>query len=128
SFFVFILDMKSNGVALGTVLSQYLSLLLSVYFFFRRYSHLKVFLNFKELVSVKKLSKFFKVNTDIFIRSFCIILVFTFFTSESANTNDTILAVNSLLIQMLLFFSFFIDGFAFAGEALTGKFFGEKNI
>lgn len=126
-FFVFVLNMKSDGVALGTVLSQYLSLLLSVYFFFRHYRHLMVFLNVKELVTINRLTEFFKVNADIFIRSFCIILVFTFFTSESANTNDTILAVNSLLIQMLLFFSFFIDGFAFAGEALTGKFFGGKN-
>jgi MATE family multidrug resistance protein len=79
-----------------------------------------------QIFNLKRLTEFFRVNTDIFIRSFCIILVFTFFTSESASTNDTILAVNSLLIQMLLFFSFFIDGFAFAGEALVGKFFGAR--
>lgn len=125
-FFVFVLDMKSNGVALGTALSQYAGLLLSVFFFFHKYRHLAFGFNLKQHLTISRLTEFFRVNTDIFIRSFCIILVFTFFTSESANTNDTILAVNSLLIQMLLFFSFFIDGFAFAGEALTGKFYGAK--
>ena len=127
-FFVFVMDMKSGGVALGTVLSQYTGLGLAVFFFLRRYRHLTSFFSVKNLTSFSRLTEFFKVNTDIFIRSFCIILVFTFFTSESANTNDTILAVNSLLIQMLLFFSFFIDGFAFAGEALVGKFFGARQI
>lgn len=74
------------------------------------------------------LKDFFKVNSDIFIRTFCIIAVFTFFTSESASENDSILAINSLLIQFLLFFSFFIDGFAFAGEAMAGKYYGAKDL
>ncbi len=73
------------------------------------------------------LKNFFRVNSDIFIRTFCVIIVFTFFTSKSASINDHILAVNSLLMQFLLFFSFFIDGFAFAGEAMAGKFLGERN-
>ncbi len=124
--FVFALNMKSEGVALGTALSQYLGLALAVFLFFRRYRKLTAFVNLKNAIKPKKLSNFFRVNTDIFIRSFCIILVFTFFTSESASTNDTILAVNSLLLQLLLFFSFFIDGFAYAGEAMVGKFFGAK--
>jgi MATE family multidrug resistance protein len=80
------------------------------------------------LIDLKFLSNFVKVNSDIFIRTFCIIVVFTFFTSKSASINDTILAVNSILLQFLMFFSFFIDGFAFAGEALVGKFIGAKQI
>ncbi|MFW6289622.1 MAG: MATE family efflux transporter [Mariniphaga sp.] len=124
--FVYGLNMKSNGVALGTALSQYLGLVLAVILFYKKYRKLTVFIDLKNVFQLKRLSNFFRVNTDIFIRSFCIILVFTFFTSESASTNDTILAVNSLLLQLLLFFSFFIDGFAYAGEALVGKFFGAK--
>jgi MATE family multidrug resistance protein len=126
--FVFVLNMKSAGVALGTALSQYIGLLLAVYLFFRKYRHLLPHLKMKAAMNLQKMAEFFRVNTDIFIRSFCIILVFTFFTSKSASTNDTILAVNSLLIQMLLFFSFFIDGFAFAGEALVGKFVGAREF
>lgn len=124
--FVFGLNMKSDGVALGTALSQYIGLALAVFLFLKKYRELLSLVQKSRIFNVKKLTEFFRVNSDIFIRSFCIILVFTFFTSESANTNDTILAVNSLLIQLLLFFSFFIDGFAYAGEALVGKFFGAR--
>jgi MATE family multidrug resistance protein len=61
------------------------------------------------------------------IRTFCIIGVFSFFTSKSASIDDTVLAVNSLLLQFLFFFSYFIDGFAFAGEAIIGKYLGAKD-
>lgn len=123
-FFVFALKMKSNGVAFGTVISQYVGLAISIALLFRKYKKLIPEISQKAILNLKILTHFFKVNTDIFIRSFCIILVFTFFTSKSAAIDDTILAVNSLLLQFLLFFSFFIDGFAFAGEALVGKFVG----
>jgi MATE family multidrug resistance protein len=124
--FVFGLNMKSDGVALGTAFSQYIGLIFAILLFLKKYRELIRFVKPDQIFNLKRLTEFFRVNTDIFIRSFCIILVFTFFNSESASTNDTILAVNSLLIQMLLFFSFFIDGFAFAGEALVGKFFGAR--
>lgn len=125
-FFVFILKMKSDGVALGTAISQYAGLLIALFLFLKKYKYLIPDVSRQGIMNLKILTNFFKVNTDIFIRTFCIILVFTFFTSKSASIDDTILAVNSLLIQLLLFFSFFIDGFAFAGEALIGKFVGAK--
>ncbi len=127
-FFVFVLKMNSSGVALGTAISQYIGLTIAFILFFSKYRQLLSKVSKKGIMNLKVLVRFFKVNTDIFIRTFCIIVVFTFFTSKSAGINDTILAVNSLLIQLLLFFSFFIDGFAFAGEALVGKFIGAKEI
>lgn len=127
-FFVFGLNMKSEGVALGTAISQYAGLIIAILLFQKKYKYLIPDISKKGLMNFKILVNFFKVNTDIFIRTFCIILVFTFFTSKSASIDDTILAVNSLLIQLLLFFSFFIDGFAFAGEALVGKYVGAKNV
>jgi MATE family multidrug resistance protein len=125
-FFVFVLKMNSNGVALGTAISQYIGLAIAIILFYSKYKYLVKKVSKNGIMNIKILVDFFKVNTDIFIRTFCIIAVFTFFTSKSASINDTILAVNSLLIQLLLFFSFFIDGFAFAGEALVGKFVGAK--
>ena len=127
-FFVFILKMKSDGVALGTVISQYVGLIIALVLFSFKYKKLLFLISRKGILNFKILVDFFRVNSDIFIRTFCIIAVFTFFTSKSASINNTILAVNSLLIQLLLFFSFFIDGFAFAGEALVGKFVGAKEI
>jgi MATE family multidrug resistance protein len=127
-FFVFVLNMNSNGVALGTAISQYIGLTLALILFALKYNYLIKKVSRKGIVNMKILLEFFRVNSDIFIRTICIIVVFTFFTSKSASINDTILAVNSILIQLLLFFSFFIDGFAFAGEALVGKFVGAKEI
>ncbi|MCF6333747.1 MAG: MATE family efflux transporter [Draconibacterium sp.] len=127
-FFVFVLKMKAEGVALGTAISQYLGLIIALFLFFYKYKYLLVKISRKGIMNLGILIEFFRVNADIFIRTFCIIGVFTFFTSKSASINDTILSVNSILIQLLLFFSFFIDGFAFAGEALVGRFLGAKEI
>ena len=126
-FFVVFLNLNSAGVALGTVIAQYLGLATGLLLFYRRYRYLISYWNWKAIVNLPALKNFFRVNSDIFIRTFCVIIVFTFFTSKSASINDHILAVNSLLMQFLLFFSFFIDGFAFAGEAMAGKFLGERN-
>ena len=126
-FFVVFVNLNSAGVALGTVIAQYLGLATGLLLFYRRYRYLISYWNWKAIVNLPALKNFFRVNSDIFIRTFCVIIVFTFFTSKSASINDHILAVNSLLMQFLLFFSFFIDGFAFAGEAMAGKFLGERN-
>ena len=73
------------------------------------------------------------VNKDIFIRTMCLVIVFSIFTARSASSDlmsegqGTILAVNSILMQFFMFFSFLIDGFAHASEALTGKFIGAKD-
>ena len=55
------------------------------------------------------------------------LFVFSFFTSRSARQDDTILAVNTLLLQYFMIFSYLIDGFAYAAEALVGKYTGEEN-
>lgn len=125
--FVMVLHYNVAGVAWGTVLAQYLGIVVGIGLFFKSYRGLIQHWDWQSVIDTKALKKFFKVNSDIFIRTFCIIFVFTFFTSKSASINDHILAVNSLLIQFLLFFSFFIDGFAFAGEALSGRYMGEQS-
>ena len=125
--FVFYFDMASAGVAWGTVIAQYLGMGIGIFLFLKKYKQLISFWNWESILNISALKNFFRVNSDIFIRTFCVIIVFTFFTSKSASIDDHILAVNSLLIQFLLFFSFFIDGFAFAGEAMAGKYLGENN-
>ena len=125
--FVFTFDLASAGVAWGTVIAQYLGIAIGLFLFYKKYRQMLVFWNWKSIIDIPALKNFFRVNSDIFIRTFCVIIIFTFFTSKSASIDDHILAVNSLLIQFLLFFSFFIDGFAFAGEAMAGRFLGEKD-
>ena len=124
ALFVFGFDMKSDGVALGTVIAQYSGFMLAIILLFTKYRAFLRKVTKKALFDLKAMLLFFKVNRDIFLRTLCIISVFTFFTSRSAATNDQILAVNSLLLQFLIFFSYFVDGFAYAGEALVGKYYG----
>jgi MATE family multidrug resistance protein len=127
-FFIKVFHMKSEGVALGTLCAQYIGIISAIVLMMKRYRHLPGRFNWKHIADIQKLSAFFRVNTDIFIRTFCVIIVFAFFTSKSASANDSILAVNSMLLQFLLLFSFFIDGFAFAGEALIGKYIGRNDL
>ncbi|MGQ1908550.1 MATE family efflux transporter [Marinifilum sp. RC60d5] len=127
SYFVYGLNLDARGVALGTVIAQYCSLLLSLFFIFKYYRRLFKYWSAKGMMKLAELKNFFTINKDIFIRTLCIIFVFTFFTTESAGVNKDILAVNSLLLQFLFIFSYFMDGFAFAAEALVGKFIGANN-
>ena len=70
---------------------------------------------------------YFRVNADVFIRTLLLTLVTTFFTFASSGMGNILLAVNALLMQFFMLFSYFMDGFAFAGEALTGRFLGADN-
>ncbi|WP_421918232.1 MATE family efflux transporter [Marinifilum sp.] len=127
AFFVYGLMLDARGVALGTLIAQYCSLLIALFFIFKNYRRLFKYWSAKGMMKLQELKHFFLVNKDIFIRTLCIIFVFTFFTTESASVNKEILAVNSLLLQFLFIFSYFMDGFAFAAEALVGKFIGANN-
>lgn len=127
-FFIYGLGMKSEGVAWGTLIAQYSGLLIGVILFYRYYGKLAKYWSQKAIFEINSMRKFFLVNRDIFIRTLCLIFVFTFFTSQSASSNNTILAVNTLLLQFFMLFSFVADGFAYAGEALVGRFIGAKNI
>jgi MATE family multidrug resistance protein len=58
----------------------------------------------------------------------CLVAVNLYFTSAGARQGATILAVNTLLMQLYLLFSYILDGFAYAGEALGGKYWGAKEM
>jgi len=124
---VLVFEMTSDGVALGTVLAQYTGLTLAAFFLFRKYrSYTKIF-PLKIILQTQAITRFFKVNSDIFIRTLLLLLTLAFFTNTSAKLGDDILAINTLLFQFFFIFSYFADGFAFAGEALTGKAYGANN-
>lgn len=70
----------------------------------------------------------FQVNRDIFLRTLCLVTVTLFFTSAGASQGEIILAVNTLLMQLFTLFSYVMDGFAYAGEALSGRYIGARNL
>ena len=73
------------------------------------------------------MQRFFGVNRDIFLRTLCLVTVTLFFTSAGAEQGEIILAVNTLLMQLFTLFSYVMDGFAYAGEALSGRYIGARN-
>lgn len=126
-FFVFSLGMKVEGVALGTLVAQYAGLGMACLLWLIYYRPLRKHLHQKALFDRAEMKRFFQVNRDIFFRTLCLIAVTVFFTSTGAAYGDVVLAVNALLMQLFTLFSYFMDGFAYAGEALTGKYIGAQN-
>lgn len=118
--------MKIEGVAIASVCAQYTGVLLSIVSWKIKYGKLLSKLNTQSIKRIKSYIPFFKVNRDIFIRTMAMIVVTTFFISTSAKYGDNMVAVNALLMQTFLFFSYFMDGFAYAAEAITGKLVGAR--
>lgn len=125
--FVFGLGMKVEGVALGTLIAQYSGWGMAVWLWRKKYRHVNRPVRWREVWRKEDMRHFFRLNTDIFLRTFCLVAVTTFFTSTGARQGDVILAVNTLLMQLFTLFSYFMDGFAYSGEALTGLYVGERN-
>ena len=126
-FFVFVLKMKIRGVALGTVLAQYAGLGVAVFCWLKHYRRLGAYFSWKEIFSRQKMLGFFKVNADIFLRTLCLIAVFTFIPAAGARMGDDYLSANTLLMQFFTLFSYVMDGFAYAGESLVGKYVGAQD-
>ena len=128
SCFVFLFGMKVEGVALGTVVAQYSGVMMAWWLWFYNYKELRGRITFRGSLQLMAMRRFFAVNRDIFLRTLCLIGVTTFFTSTGARQGDVILAVNTLLMQLFTLFSYIMDGFAYAGEALSGRYVGACNL
>lgn len=118
--------MTIEGVALGTVIALYAGLLLSLSLIIRNYLRLKKYLRLQMVATRESLLRFFMLNKDIFLRTCCLILVHFFFISAGAKLGDAELAVNTILMQLFMLYSYIMDGFAFAGEAMVGKAIGAQ--
>ena len=120
------------GVAYGTLIAQWTGFLYASIAVQRRYgTFFRVRCEQKrpKLFSSKDQGwrAFFVLNRDLFLRSMCMIAVYIGFTMISARYGDMMLAVGAILMKLLMIFSYFTDGFAYAGEALTGRFIGEDS-
>lgn len=126
-FFVFVWNRGVAGVAMGTLVAQYAGLLMALLLWYGYYRRLWPKLNWKMLTDYEAMRSFFILNRDIFFRTLCLVAVTTYFTSRGAEQGDVILAVNTLLMQLFTLYSYIMDGFAYAGEALTGRYVGAHN-
>ena len=113
------------GVAWGTLIAQYSGLILAVFIVVVGY-RLRVAAHWKEVLRWSELRRMMALNGNLFIRSLCFMVVYVGFTSLASRYGDTELAVSSIIMKLFMFFSYFVDGFAYAGEALVGKAIGES--
>ncbi len=125
---VFGFDLGFKGVAYGTLCANWIGLLISFILAKRLVEGGKLLILEKRLMKNIGLRRFFSVNGNLFVRSACLMSVSFALTGFAGRMGDNVLAVNAVLMQFFMFFSYFMDGFAFAGEALCGRFMGEGNI
>ena len=127
-FFVYGIGMKLEGIALGTVIAQWGGALASIWLLRKRYGeYIHQSNSFKKTVLNSNLSQYLLVNRDIFFRTLCLIGIHFYFIAAGAKGGDTILAVNAVFMQFFTLYSYFIDGMAYAGEALVGKAVGARD-
>ena len=122
---VYLFRLGLTGVALGTLSAQWLGFILAVAIGRHKYRLSPTKLS--DILRLNALKRFFTVNTDIFLRTVCLVTVTIWFTRVGARQGDIMLAVNALLMQFFTLFSFFMDGFGFSGEAMVGKYIGKRD-
>ena len=141
---VFGIGMRVEGVAAGTLIAQWCGFLMGLFLCWRKYfgkkpivprlqpityylspktttQHLSPNTHYPSPITYRQ---FFTINRDIFLRTICMVCVMMFFTSAGSWQGEVILAVNTLLMQLFILVSYIMDGFANAGEALSGRFYG----
>ncbi len=123
--------MGFSGIAVGTLVAQYAGLATALLLIAAKYR--KIVLDtldrsdMKDVFRDSETRRFFVMNRDLFIRSLCFIAIYIGFTVISARYGDLLLAVSSIMMKILMIFSYFTDGFAYAGEAMTGKYIGAQD-
>lgn len=123
------------GVAWGTLIAQYAGLTTAVLIlFFSKHQYIqKTDNNFSlknylaNTLAWTRLKRLFVLNSNLFVRSLCFMVVYVGFTSLASKYGDTELAVSAIMMKLFMLFSYFIDGFAYAGEALVGRFIGQQS-
>ncbi len=127
AFFVLGLGLDVRGVALGTLFAEYLAALVGLVIAVRYMRRHGAQLRFGNLLVTERLKRTLAVNRDIMIRSLALIFVFVWFMAQGARHGDVTLAANAVLMQFVSISAYFLDGLAFAAEALVGRALGARD-
>ncbi len=127
-YFVKNLGLKIEGVAYGTLISAYLTIMILIpytYFFIKKY--FKIIPRFKRIFNLNKILKLFYINFDIFIRTLLLTFAFLWLTFQSSKLGEEYLAANTILLQFLTLAAFFLDSYAFSTEGVIGYSIGRRS-
>lgn len=125
--FVYLFNMKIEGVAMGTLIAQWSGMLMAIGLLRWRYPQIWRRISFKHDLHMEELKRFFSVNRILFYRTLFLVAVNLYFIVAGSKGGAVILAVNSVLMQMFILYTYVMDGFAFAAEALCGRYYGAKD-
>ena len=129
SLLVLSYDLKIIGVALGTLLASYSTMII---FFIFTYNYIikkfKVIPKFENLIIKSKLIRLLNINLDIFIRTLFLTFAFLWVTYLGSKMGEDYLAVNTILLQFIILASFFLDAYAFTTEGVVGYAIGRRNF
>ncbi|MGB5917412.1 MAG: MATE family efflux transporter [Phormidesmis sp.] len=126
-WFIRRLGWASYGAGLATALSQYIMLAVGLVIIFTRSVPWYLWPQIKSrLWQPAALRALFGLNRDILIRTFALVISISLFTNFSSGLGETVLGVNTLLMQVFLMAAYFIDGIALAVESYAGRFYGQK--
>ncbi len=125
-FFVWQMDMGLEGIALGTVVAQYLTVGMLLVVIFTRYRHYLLGISWRDFFSFGELVAYVRVGKFLLIRTLLMGAVSLYFIRAGSGFGELVVAANTVLMQFFSICSYFMDGFAFAGEALTGRFIGAE--
>lgn len=129
-FFVFGMGWKIEGVAAGTLVAQWVGFIMAIVSMYIK-CHARGLVvqdHWGDIMNGVAMMRFFRVNRDIFLRTVCLVAVNLFLTSAGARQGALILSVNTLLMTLFTLFSYVLDGFAYAGEALSGRYYGAGDM
>ena len=126
--FVKIFDLNIAGVALGTFVSAYIVSIAYFFYVYNLFIKDKVKFDLKKILIKFKVQKLISSSFDIFIRTVVLTFAFLFFTYQSSKLGEDYVAVNNILLQFIIFSSFFLDSYAYSTESLVGYSVGKKSV
>lgn len=125
-FFVMGLGWGVTGVALGTAIAEVTAAACGLALAAMSLHSIAGHWSRTALLDWPRLARTITVNRDIMARTLLLMFAFAFFTAQGAAAGNVALAANAVLMQFVFFAAFFLDGFAFAAEALVGQALGAK--
>ena len=121
-------ELNIAGVALATVISEYITLFAGLWVLRHMIrAALQEGTVRQWLLSKEDLLRYFRISRDLFIRTLCLTFAFYWMTVMSSKQGVVILAANTVLLHMVHFASYCMDGFSDACESLTGFAVGKKS-
>lgn len=121
-------QMGVEGLAIGTCVAQYCQAVILISTLLIKYRYVVRHLLLKHFTDFDGYKRYLIIGRDLMLRSILLSSITIFFTYAGVRESAIAVAANTLLLQFFSIFSYFMDGFAYAGESLSGRYLGEQRM